>query len=139
MKGYKHTDIGIIPNEWEVKTLGEVGDVKMCKRIFSYQTDTSGEIPFYKIGTFGNEADAYITEELYNDFKIKYSFPKIGDILISASGTIGRTIVYDGIDAYFQDSNIVWIDNNEKIIEAVSKGAASFLCTSYYFMCIKRG
>lgn len=25
--GYKHTDIGIIPNEWEVKTLGEVSEV----------------------------------------------------------------------------------------------------------------
>jgi type I restriction enzyme, S subunit len=27
MKGYKHTDIGIIPNEWEVKTLGEISKV----------------------------------------------------------------------------------------------------------------
>ncbi|MEI3329693.1 MAG: restriction endonuclease subunit S [Coprococcus sp.] len=38
------------------------------------------------------------------------------DILISASGTIGRTIVYDGEDAYYQDSNIVWIDNDESIV-----------------------
>jgi type I restriction enzyme S subunit len=34
--------------------------------------------------------------------KNKYSFPKHGDILISAAGTIGRAIPYDGADAYFQ-------------------------------------
>jgi type I restriction enzyme S subunit len=33
--------------------------------------------------------------------------------LISAAGTIGRTVVYDGEPAYFQDSNIIWIDNDE--------------------------
>ncbi|NMD14063.1 MAG: restriction endonuclease subunit S, partial [Caldisericales bacterium] len=36
-----------------------------------------------------------------------------GDILISAAGTIGRTVIYDGEPAYYQDSNIVWIDNDE--------------------------
>ncbi len=33
--------------------------------------------------------------------------------MISASGTIGRRVIYDGRPAYFQDSNIVWIDNDE--------------------------
>ena len=33
--------------------------------------------------------------------------------MISAAGTIGRTVVFDGTPAYFQDSNIVWIDNDE--------------------------
>jgi len=36
--------------------------------------------------------------------------------LISAAGTIGRAIPYDGEDAYFQDSNIVWIDNDESLV-----------------------
>ncbi len=101
---------------WEKKKLGDVGKVKMCKRIFSNQTTEYGDIPFFKIGTFGKEADAYISEELYNEFRSKYSFPKIGDILMSASGTLGRTVIYDGMDAYFQDSNIVWIDNKEELI-----------------------
>jgi len=86
----------------------------MCKRVFKEQTATIGEIPFYKIGTFGKEPDAYISTELYEEYKSKFSFPKKGDILISASGTIGRTVIYDGKPAYFQDSNIVWIDNDEK-------------------------
>lgn len=97
-------------------TLGEIGDVCMCKRIMKNQTASIGDIPFYKIGTFGGEADAYIDRSLYDEYKSKYSFPKKGDILISAAGTIGRAVIYDGKDAYFQDSNIVWIDNDEKII-----------------------
>ncbi len=98
---------------WIVKSLGEVGKVSMCKRVLKKQTNSVSGIPFYKIGTFGKEPNAYIDESLYNEFKEKYSYPKVGDILLSASGTIGRRVVYDGKPAYFQDSNIVWIDNDE--------------------------
>ena len=41
---------------------------------------------------------------------------KKGDVLISAAGTIGRTVIYDGEDAYYQDSNIVWVENDESIV-----------------------
>lgn len=99
---------------WEEKTIGEIGNPKMCKRIFKEQTAAVGEIPFYKIGTFGKEPDVYISKEIYDEFRAKYSYPKKGDVLISASGTIGRRVRYDGEPAYFQDSNIVWIENDEK-------------------------
>ena len=92
-----------------MKKLGEVGDICMCKRIMKDQTSEKGDIPFFKIGTFGGKADAYISRELFEDYKEKYSYPKKGEILISAAGTIGRTVVFNGEDAYFQDSNIVWI------------------------------
>ncbi|MBS1631973.1 MAG: restriction endonuclease subunit S [Ferruginibacter sp.] len=115
-EGYKQTDAGIIPKDWDVKTIGDVGEVKMCRRVFNDETKPQGSIPFYKIGTFGKEPDAFISEELYNNYKGRFSFPRKGDILISAAGTIGRTIIYDGKPAYFQDSNIVWIDNDEAII-----------------------
>lgn len=100
--------------DWETKSLGDVGKPSMCKRVLKHQTSGIGDIPFYKIGTFGKTPDAYISEKLYNEFRTKYSFPKKGDILISASGTIGRTVRYDDEPAYFQDSNIVWIANDEK-------------------------
>ena len=100
--------------EW--KALGEIGDVRMCKRILKSQTSSEGEIPFYKIGTFGRDTDAYIPRSLFDEYRAKYSYPKIGEILISASGTIGRTVVFDGEDSYFQDSNIVWIENDESVV-----------------------
>lgn len=98
----------------EMKTLGEVGNVSMCKRIMKEQTSDKGDVPFFKIGTFGGEADAFISRELFTEYKRKYSYPRIGEILLSASGTIGRSVIFDGTDAYFQDSNIVWISNDEK-------------------------
>lgn len=97
--------------EW--KTLGEIGKVSMCKRILKNQTSEVGDVPFYKIGTFGKEATSYISRKLFEDYKEKYSYPKRGDILISASGTIGRTVVFNGEDSYFQDSNIVWLQHDE--------------------------
>lgn len=115
-KGYKQTDVGVVPNDWRVKILGDVGEVRMCKRIFNDETGPRGEIPFYKIGTFGKEPDAYITQGLYDQYRQKFPFPQKGDVLISAAGTIGRTIVYDGKPAYFQDSNIVWIENKGSLI-----------------------
>lgn len=94
-------------------TLGEIGRVRMCKRILKEQTNSIGDVPFYKIGTFGKKADAFITQELFEEYKKKYSYPEKGDILISCSGTIGRTIIFDGKPSYFQDSNIVWLEHDE--------------------------
>ena len=93
--------------------LGDIGKVLMCKRVLKRQTSTSGEIPFYKISTFGGKADTFISKDIYDDFRQNYSHPRKGDILISAAGTVGKTVVYDGVPAYFQDSNIVWVDNDE--------------------------
>lgn len=93
--------------------MSEIGEICMCKRITKDQTNNIDGVPFYKIGTFGKVADAYISRDLYEDYKSRFSFPRKGEILISASGTIGRTVVYDGRDAYFQDSNIVWVHNDE--------------------------
>lgn len=98
-------------------TIGKVGDIGkicMCKRIMKSQTNTVCGIPFYKIGTFGKDADAYISKDVFEEYKKLYSYPKKGDVLMSASGTIGKTVVFDGKPSYFQDSNIVWVDNDEK-------------------------
>ena len=98
--------------DWEQRKLGDLAKVEMDKRIYKEQTSAEGAIPFYKIGTFGGKADSYISEDLYNEYTRKYPHPKEGDILISASGSIGRTVVYHGEKAYFQDSNIVWLNHN---------------------------
>lgn len=87
----------------------------MCKRIFKEQTSDEGEVPFYKIGTFGGIPDAFISRKLFDEYKTKYPYPNKGDILISASGSIGRTVEFTGEDEYFQDSNIVWLKHGDEI------------------------
>ena len=100
---------------WEQRKLGEIGSVSMCRRIFKEQTSETGDIPFYKIGTFGADPDAFISRELFEEYKSKYPYPKKGDILISASGSIGRTVEFAGNNEYFQDSNIVWLNHDERL------------------------
>ena len=102
-------------DDWEERKLGDLGSVAMNKRIFKEQTSDVGDIPFYKIGTFGGTPDAFISRDIFEEYKSKYQYPEVGDILISASGSIGRTVVYRGDDEYFQDSNIVWLKHDQQL------------------------
>jgi len=113
--------------EWVQKTVGDVSEVLMCKRIFAEETNPNGGVPFFKIGTLGSLPDAFISKEQFEDYKSRYNFPRKGEVLITCSGTVGKCLPYDGKDAYFQDSNIVWLDNptgevsNEFLLMLLSK------------------
>ena len=87
----------------------------MCKRIFAHQTSEQGDVPFYKIGTIGAEPDAYISRELFEDYKAKYNYPREGEVMVTCAGTVGKTIVFNGDDSYYQDSNIVWLSNPKQL------------------------
>ena len=102
---------------WEQRKLGDLGSVAMCRRIIKEQTSDEGDIPFYKIGTFGGKTDAFISRELFEEYKQKYPYPEKGSILISASGSIGRTVVFTGKNEYFQDSNIVWLKHDSRLLD----------------------
>ena len=68
---YKKLKVGIFPplrfpefeGKWEKKRLGGIGDVKMCRRVFNNETSPTGDIPFFKIGSFGKVADAFISKD----------------------------------------------------------------------------
>ena len=106
---------------WEQRKLGEFGSVAMCKRIYKEQTSEQGDVPFFKIGTFGADPDAFISNELFEDFKRTYPYPTPGTLLISAAGSIGRVVEYQGEKAYFQDSNIVWLEHDRRLNDAFLK------------------
>ena len=93
----------------------------MCKRIYKEQTSEQGDVPFFKIGTFGANPDAFISNELFEDFKCIYPYPTPGTLLISAAGSIGRVVEYQGEKAYFQDSNIVWLEHDHRLNDAFLK------------------
>lgn len=107
--------------EWEETKFGNLCSVAMCKRIFKHQTSPQGDIPFYKIGTFGATPDAFISRTLFEEYKKKYNYPQKGDILISAAGTIGRVVEYTGEECYYQDSNIVWLMHSDQLSNAFLK------------------
>ena len=102
--------------EWTQKALGDIADVLMCKRIFANETNPTEGVPFYKIGTLGGTPDAFISQDIFSDYKQRYNYPRLGEVLITCSGTIGKCLPFNGSDSYFQDSNIVWIDNSTLIV-----------------------
>ena len=57
------------PKDWKTVQLKDIGSIQMCRRIFQSQTKAYGAIPFYKISTFGDKADAYISQELFEQYK----------------------------------------------------------------------
>ena len=142
----KKKESKVVPNvrfkgftdDWKQRKFDDVGSVAMCKRIFKEQTSDEGEVPFYKIGTFGSEPDAFISRELFNEYKTKYPYPNKGDILISASGSIGRTVEFTGRDEYFQDSNIVWLKHGNEIDNSFLKVLYSVIEWSCEGSTIKR-
>ena len=103
--------------EWREAKLGESCRILMCKRILAAQTNPDGGVPFYKIGTVGGVADAYISQQLFESYRAKYNYPKKGEILITCAGTVGKSYIFNGEDSYFQDSNIVWVDNPTELIQ----------------------
>lgn len=100
--------------EWSKELLGNLVSVAMCKRIFAEETNPLEGVPFYKIGTLGSAADSFISYELFNTYRNKYNYPEKGEILITCSGTIGKIVRHSGEDAYYQDSNIVWLKNDQR-------------------------
>ena len=100
---------------WEQRKLGEFGSVAMCKRIYKDQTSESGDVPFFKIGTFGRNPDAFISTKLYEQYSNEYPYPNLGTLLLSAAGSIGRIVEYRGERSYYQDSNIVWLDHDNNL------------------------
>ena len=97
--------------EWEKELLGTTCNVLMCKRILASQTNAECGVPFYKIGTIGGIPDAYISKVLFESYRAKYNYPRKGEVMITCAGTVGKAMIFDGEDSYYQDSNIVWIDN----------------------------
>jgi len=118
-QGYKQTELGIIPEEWDVKTIGDYYEVTSSKRIFQSQWRHIG-IPFYRAREIVVLAEnrkvdneLFIDKELYDLYKRQYGVPQAGDVLVTGVGTLGRLYVVQSNDSpfYFKDGNIIWFKN----------------------------
>ncbi len=113
--GYKQTEVGVIPEKWEVKRLGDLFEVTSSKRVFKSEWKTQG-VPFYRarelavLGETGFvENELFIDRDMYEDFKMRYGVPAAGDMLVTGVGTLGKTYVVAGDhEFYFKDGNIIW-------------------------------
>ncbi|MFL9870021.1 restriction endonuclease subunit S [Paraburkholderia megapolitana] len=158
-QGYKQADVGVIPDDWDVKTLGDIFEITSSKRVFQSDWKSRG-IPFYRarelavLGETGSvENDLFITEELYENFKRAYGVPAAGDMLVTGVGTLGKTyVVAPNHEFYFKDGNIIWFKIGEKfsaellrqlyltplVIKQIEEGSAGTTVGTYTITAAKR-
>lgn len=102
--------------EWEAKKLGDICDITSSKRIFESEYVEEG-IPFYRTKEIvelskGSKVttELFISNKRYKEIISKYDVPQIGDLLVSAVGTIGVIwVVNQESPFYFKDGNLLWI------------------------------
>lgn len=106
-----------IPDNWTWVRLGSIFKIGSSKRIHKSDWRTNG-IPFYRArdiedineGSFNSQI--YIDIALYESIKQQYGIPKIGDLLVTAVGTLGKVfIVTNNKPFYYKDGNIICFSN----------------------------
>jgi len=126
--GYKRTEVGVIPEDWDIGCLGDFYEIKSSKRVLQRDWRRYG-IPFYRTrevailaekGQVNNEL--HISEELYSVYANKYGVPKPGDVLVTGIGTIGKMyVVPDDRKFYFKDASIIWLKSRQSFDAAYLK------------------
>ena len=123
---------------WEIKQLGDVSDITSSKRIFANEYREDG-IPFYRGKEITEKSkgqeislELFISEERYEEIKKSFGVPSIGDILITAVGTIGNIwVVNDTNPFYFKDGNIIWVKEFKNIDPTYFKSVLTILIATY--------
>ena len=106
-----------IPRSWTWCRLGSVFNIWSARRVHEKDWRSKG-IPFYrareiaKLADFGTvDNDLFITKELYEEFS-KSGIPHIGDLMITAVGTLGKTYIVDTNEPfYYKDGSVLCIGN----------------------------
>lgn len=121
-EGYKNTEIGVIPKDWDVKSLGSLFEITSSKRVSQSEWKKSG-IPFYRArelailsekGVVVN--DLYIDIKQYQLYKKQFGVPVVGDMLVTGVGTLGKVyVIQSNREFYFKDGNIIWFKIKEAI------------------------
>ena len=102
MPGYKRSDVGVIPEDWEVKPLGEVVDFLDGRRRPVKDSDRAkmrGDIPYY--GASGNVD--YLYELLFDE-----------DLILL--GEDGENILSRNCRLAFKISGKTWVNNHAHVL-----------------------
>jgi type I restriction enzyme S subunit len=137
---YKHTEVGIIPSDWEVKRLGDLtekiiggGTPSRSNKLF-----WGNEIPWVTVKDFATfnsyQTQEYITKDGLNN-SASHLIPS-GIIITSTRMALGKAVIYNvdvsinqDLKAIFLNKNIdtkffyFWFQFNSKYIEDLGSGS----------------
>ena len=106
-----------IPDDCKWCRIGSVLNIWSARRVHERDWRSSG-IPFYRAREIGKMADwghvdndLFIEQSLYDEFS-KSGVPQIGDLMMTAVGTLGKTYVVETNNPfYYKDGSVLCIGN----------------------------
>ena len=129
--GYKQTELGIIPEDWEVVAFKDLGSFSKGSGISRAEANT-GRIPCIRYGELYTHHNDYVKS--FNSFisqevASKAKLIKNGDILFAASGEtkedIGKSVAYTNLHEAYAGGDIIIVSTNSFICDAKYIGYAS--------------
>lgn len=97
-KGYKLTEVGVIPEDWEVLPLGRL--ILSVEYGSAAKSNTTGRVPVLRMGNLqGGKIDWNDLVYTDNELEIKKYALVLGDVLFNRTNTIdlvGKTAIYKG-------------------------------------------
>ena len=107
-------DLASNPCGWDTFTMEECFDITSSKRILKSEWKSQG-IPFLRVrdmvqlATTGQMDNEYfVSEEFYESLSDSDGVPRKGDILVSATSTLGKChVVGEGERYYFKDADVL--------------------------------
>jgi type I restriction enzyme S subunit len=99
--GYKRTEAGVIPMDWEVRMLGRVADLRNGYAFKSRTYVAGGK---YRVITIANVQDGRLGLDSFNAINAlprdlqEHQRLRIGDLLVSMTGNVGRACAVDEED-----------------------------------------
>ena len=107
----------------KIKRFDELFKVGSAKRVLKSQWKEEG-VPFYrgrevtKLSMKGSvDNQLFITKTHFEELKKKHGVPNVGDIIMTAIGTIGNAyIVKSNDEFYFKDASVLWLNRTSDIL-----------------------
>lgn len=113
-EGYKQTEVGVIPKDWEVKSLGTLVDIRSGESPSKFTFQSAG-IPYFKVEQLNNDS-VYADETPYFIENVKFIpagsviFPKRGaSILLNKIRVLKKNS--------FMDTNLMTLTCHEQLDE----------------------
>lgn len=108
-------------SEWKEYKLGDFCEITSSKRVF-YSEYVPFGVPFFRskeiIDLHNNRnivTELFISEDRYNEIRVKFGVPQTDDILLTSVGSLGIPYkVKNGDRFYFKDGNLTWFRNIDK-------------------------
>ena len=130
-QGYKQTELGIIPEDWEIMTFDELGTFSKGSGVSRAESNT-GNNPCIRYGELYTHHNDYI--KAYNSYISKTVASKAkllqyGDVLFAASGEtkeeIGKSAAFVNSCEAYAGGDIIILSTNSKLCDAKYIGYAS--------------